>query len=184
MTRSRGFYNWAWDPIEGCKRDCWYCYGKREFTELGKDFSKVQFFEERLIEPSEVKPSRIFVNHWCDIMAEWTPKKWVNEVIDVCKSLPKHEFIFLTKSPEGYLNYDFPGNCILGVSIEGPDQWSRANIMKAVRGRQMCSCEPILGSFKGYDFSQFEFVVIGELDGNGNYKNYRTVRHKKIYYKR
>jgi protein gp37 len=48
----------------------------------------------------------------------------------------------------------------------------------------MCSCEPILGSFKGYDFSQFEFVVIGELDGKGNYKNYRTVRHKKIYYKR
>ena len=184
MIRSSGFYKYAWSPIEGCNQGCTYCYARAEIEKIGNDFNKPQFFEERLVEPSQVKPCRIFVNHLSDIMGSWVPADWIKKVINVCRLLPAHEFIFMTKSPKRYFEFSFPDNCILGVTIETPEQWHRAEIMEGITNRKMCSCEPILGSFRGYDFSQFEFVVIGGLMGvKSNHKLFRTVKHPVIYRK-
>ena len=184
MIRSAGFYKYAWAPIEGCKKGCWYCYAAKQFAKEGRDFTDIQFYKDRLSEPAFVKPCRIFVNHLADIMGEWVPAEWITKVIEVCLTLPEHEFIFMTKNPARYNEFIFPDNCILGVTIESPLQWERAEIMRTIPGRKMCSCEPILGSFKGYDFSQFEFIVIGGLIGvKSNHKFFRTVKHPNVYRK-
>lgn len=184
MIKSAGFYKYAWDPIEGCNQGCTYCYARAQIEKIGQDFDKPQFFEERLVEPSRVKPCRIFVNHLSDIMGSWVPDEWIEKVINVCRLLQEHEFIWMTKNPKRYLKFMFPNNCILGVTIETPDQWHRAEIMQAIQNRKMCSCEPILASFKGYDFDQFEFVVVGGLMGvNSDKKLFRTIKHWNIYRK-
>jgi protein gp37 len=183
MIRSGGWYRWAWDPIEGCKNGCWYCYANKELSRKGKDFTVPQFFEERLIEPSQVKPSIIFVNHWADIMGEWVPTLWIQKVINVSKSLPEHLFIFMTKNPKRYYEFDFPDNCVLSVTIEGPEQYWRAEVMKGIKNRKLASIEPCLGDFTGYDFSQFEAVVIGPLMGTKDRSNFKTVDHYNIFKK-
>lgn len=180
LKRSKGFYNWAWDVITGCKNGCEYCYARKEI----KDFEKITFHEDLLDEPHKVAPSIIFVNQLAVIMGDWIPGQWIYKIIEVMRDLPEHTFIIITKCPENYEQYDFPANCILGVTIESPDKWYRAEIMKKYRNRKMCSVEPILGDFTGKDFSQFEFVVVGCLIGTSDHSNYNTVKHTNKHYTR
>lgn len=185
MMRSVGFYDWAWNPVEGCLHGCDYCYASKDFHEKGKPFTP-KFYEERLIEPSLVGPAKIFVTHYTDLMGDFIPKEWVEAIINECKSLPKSEFIFITKNPINYFKYDWPANCVLGVTIESPEQWNGAHIMKGLPTRQMASIEPLLGSFRGYDFSQFELVVVGALMYVGKKPNadwINSIKHDNIFYK-
>jgi protein gp37 len=184
MQLSSGFYKWAWGIIEGCQNDCDYCYAKTYYEKHNRDFSIARFDENLLIEPYKVDPAMIFVNHLGDIMGDWVKREWVKKILNVCKDLPEHEFLFMTKLPEKYKKFEFPDNCILGVTIESPDKWSRAEVMEYFDNRKMCSVEPILGDFTGYDFSQFEFVVVGCLIGENDHSNYDSVKHFKIYYTR
>ena len=179
MIKSKGFYRWAWDPVEGCKNGCWYCYAAKEV----KDFTTPKFFEDRLSEPSKVKPSIIFVNHLSDIMGAWVPTEWIQKVIDVCRSLPEHLFIFMTKNPIRYYDFNFPQNCVLSVTIERADQYWRAEAMEAITNRKLASLEPLLGSFEGLDLSQFEAVVAGPLLGEHGSKYFDTIIHDNIFYK-
>lgn len=172
MIRARSFYDYAWDIIEGCEHACSYCYARKEL----KDFTP-KFFPERLQEPYSYKPCKIFVNRHGDIMGSWVHKEDIQAVIDVAKDLKEHEFLFMTKNPKRFTEFEFPPNCILGVTLESPDVWWRAEIMKDIKGRKMASCEPILGNFKGYDFSQFEYVVIGGLMGKGKPRFYNSIKH-------
>ena len=184
MKISGGFYKYAWDPVEGCRHGCPYCYARTYLSARGKDFDTPTFYEKRLIEPSLVKPCRIFVNHFSDIMGDFIPSGWIDKIIEVIKSLPLHTFIFITKNPKRYYEFDFTDNCILGVTCESPAQWERVELMKGLRNRKMCSIEPLLGDFTGYDFAQFEFVVIGDLIGKVDHKHYDTILHSNKYFTR
>jgi protein gp37 len=121
-------------------------------------------------------------------MGEWVPDAWINKIISVAKELPDHEFLFMTKNPIRYHLFEWPGNCILGVTIESPDKWWRSKIMEELNTRKMASVEPILGDFTGYDFSQFELVVVGALitfdKSEPDKRFYDTVKHPNIYYTR
>lgn len=185
MIHSDGFYDYAWNPVEGCLHGCPYCYAKRSFDIRGLDF-KPTFYEDRLNEPSQVGPCGIFVTHYTDLMGDFIPLEWVNKILDVCRSLPKHTFIFITKNPISYYKYSWPDNCIIGVTIESPEKFWRSKIIEELNVRKMVSIEPIFGSFDGFDFSQFELVVIGDL----MYEKSKTciewvnsVNHSNIFYK-
>jgi protein gp37 len=145
-----------------------------------------EFHPEVLKEPFSMKPSRIFVTHYTDLMYEFIPDAWIEPVIGVCRSLPKHTFMFLTKNPRRYLEFDWPENCMLGVTVESQEQWQRIDIIKELKARKWCSIEPILGDFTGCDFSQFELVVIGKLFNyvsNIRREWVKSVVHPNIYYK-
>jgi protein gp37 len=189
MKRSSGFYNWAWDTVVGCKNGCWYCYAKHIVEKNHRrKFEDVMYYNDLWNEPAKVPPSVIFVNHFADIMGDWVPKEWIQKVIDTAWKFNEHNFLFMTKNPARYKEFAFPANCILGVTIESPAEWWRADIMKDIEGRQIASVEPILGDFTGYYFSQFEYVVIGALlrfDGTKfTHEFYDTVKHGMKYYTR
>lgn len=176
MVSSKGFYRWAWGIVEGCCNECDYCYANNN-----KKFHELRFREDLLYEPMKVLPSFIFVNHLGDIMCY--PPDQIRMIIDVCEQCPDHTFLFMSKLPYLYNSFVFPDNCIIGVTIESPDKWHRALTISNFP-RTMASIEPIMGDFTGYDFSQFEFVVVGCLIGQNDHKYYDTVKHHKIYYTR
>jgi len=185
MIKSDGFYDYAWNPVEGCLNNCPYCYAKKDIERAGKSFVPT-FYEERLLEPSKVKPCTIFATHYTDLMGDFIPGKWIDAVINECRSLPKHTFIFITKNPIRYYDFKWPENCILGVTIESSDKWHRAKTMEDLPYRKMASVEPIKGGFEDYDFSQFELVVVGALFGavmktKGKWVN--SIKHPNIHYK-
>lgn len=137
--RKRKHSNIGWchetrNPIGGCLRGCQYCYVD-DFETRGFTSKKPAFYPDRLEkmekELSRTEPSRVFVGSTGDMWGPWIEKgaavtpDHVRQVIEVCRKLEQHRFIFLTKFPDGYARlalegqWWLPGNCWCGTSITG-----------------------------------------------------------------
>lgn len=86
------------NPVVGCERGCGYCYARKLNNRFGfiKDWSKPQFFPERLKQFDSKKPKSIFINSMSDI-ADWT-KEQVIKVFRAMIDNPQHRYIALTKN--------------------------------------------------------------------------------------
>lgn len=123
--------DWTWNPITGCLHGCPYCYARRAAEDgpylRGRGgYDAVHPFEpafhpNRLSEPCgpRQRPSLIFVSSMGDALGEWVPREWISQVIDVCQRAPRHRFLWLTKNPARYVEFDWPVNCWLGTSVTG-----------------------------------------------------------------
>ena len=61
----------------------------------------------RLDQPARKKrPRNIFVCSMADLFGTWVPTKWIMEVMDACLAAPQHNYLFLTKFPERYIQLD------------------------------------------------------------------------------
>ena len=60
----------------------------------------------RLNEYKDKSPRTIFVCSMADLFGDWVPDSWIEEVFAACKAAPQHRYLFLTKNPKRYLNYD------------------------------------------------------------------------------
>lgn len=159
MVPSRGFYDYAWNPITGCKHGCDYCYARRIFNQRRESFDPT-FHQERLVEPAnEKKASVIFVGCYADVMGGWVPAEWIQQVID--SLVDWHTFIFITKNPERYREFSFPDNVYLGVTVESPDKLWRFDEIQSPN-KTFASIEPIMDDFTGVDLSMFDWVVAGK----------------------
>ena len=95
------------------------------------------FHRYRLDEPKHwKKPRNIFVCSMADLMGDWVPQDWKQDVIKACEEAPQHRYLFLTKNPYGYmvwptkdrpLEYKFmeQDNFWLGCSITGAEDLTR-----------------------------------------------------------
>lgn len=52
------------------------------------------------------RPRNIFVGSMTDLFGAWVPTRWIVEVLDACLAEPKHNYLFLTKNPQRYLELD------------------------------------------------------------------------------
>ena len=41
-----------------------------------------------------------------DLFGAWVPTRWIVEVLDACLAAPQHNYLFLTKNPQRYLELD------------------------------------------------------------------------------
>jgi protein gp37 len=86
-----------------------------------KDFSKPEFFPERLKALESKKPQVVFMDSMSDI-ADWEPE-WTEQIYRACEDNPQHKYLFLTKRPiyavpyPFYLNFHENKNWWLGVSV-------------------------------------------------------------------
>lgn len=162
--------DYTWNPIVGCKNNCWYCYGKR----LNKRFSKrpyeqIVFHQERLEQPLHTKKSyKIFVGSMTDLFAKWMPDKYITQVLNIVHLCPQHTFQFLTKNPERYASFDFSNNCWLGATVTNKKDCWRIEVMRNIGG--FLSLEPLLEDISDYSLRGIKWIIIGALTGNLAYK--------------
>lgn len=190
----------TWNPGYGCKRGCHFCYakdlhdkrmeakkrGKKVPKQYDKPFNQMQFFPERLkiVKKSSVV-KKVFVGSMTDI-CYWKPN-WMERVLDVIRERPGIEFMFLTKGPEVYKNYDFPKNCWLGETRVDEHYIGDDGFLIKKPNRIFVSAEPILGSFKTADFEHVDLVIVGADSRKGaappKQEWIESIKHHHIHYK-
>ncbi|MBT3367769.1 MAG: DUF5131 family protein [Nitrospina sp.] len=184
---------WSWNPVTGCLHGCEYCYAraKAENPYYQDGFPtgfKPTFRPDRLSAPQNTTIpkdkqnikgiKRVFVCSMADLFGDWVPSEWIQSVIDSCNENQKWDFLFLTKNPKRYLEFEFPLNCWLGATadtqkradnavkvfmdfkgLSGPDKDEHYNIT-------FLSCEPLSEriEFEQYRDEYDNDIFHGDLD--------------------
>jgi protein gp37 len=185
----------TWNAIVGCQTGCDYCYARRmndRFKWISVWTNPV-FFHDRLTEPYQrTIPSTIFAGSMCDMFGDWIASDWINEILYVARFNPQHKFMFLTKNPKRYLDFDFPKNSMLGCTIthDGETAIVSRDIMKRLKRKgayTFVSIEPIHSGFDQITFDMFDLVIIGAESGRKPIIPQRawvdSIVHSNIYYK-
>jgi len=150
---------WSWNPVTGCEHKCSYCYARDIVNRFPDQFPKgfkPHFRPERLEAPyCTVIPDRrktesginnVFVCSIADLFGDWVPEKWINQVLEVCSKSQRWNYIFLTKNPKRYLDFEFPPNAWLGATGDINKRAAEAQeILLQIKSHvTFLSCEPLL----------------------------------------
>lgn len=187
--------DYTWNPVTGCFHDCFYCYAKRIAMRFDGHFEPT-FHQYRLDEPMKLKkPSKIFVCSMADLFGHWVEIGWINLVMAYVKNSPQHIFQFLTKNPQRYLEFEFPENVELGVTIDGSEDREIAKrkvddlIIAGYKNKlkTFISFEPLLGDVSYLIIERIDKIIIGQMTGQGAIKAKREwvegIKHRNIFIK-
>lgn len=122
----------TWNPVTGCLHGCEYCYAKGIANRFGFHASEPDINERVLLEmpisagkkvpyPFDFQPTfhryrldeyadkkgrNIFVCSMADLFGDWVPNEWIEEVFNACRNAPQHNYLFLTKNSERYIELE------------------------------------------------------------------------------
>ena len=153
---------WSWNPVTGCKHGCKYCYARDIANRFySKNGFNPTFHKHRLKFPyttkipkkreKEIGIHNVFVCSMADLFGDWVPNEWINQILAVCKKTPQWIYIFLTKNPKRYLEFEFPENSWIGAT---GDTQKRTNVSLDIFSKlnnnriKFLSCEPLLEPIK------------------------------------
>jgi len=133
------------------------------------------FHPERLAEPNKLQhPARVFVVNMGDLMGSWVPQDWIEQVIEVVRSCPRHTFQFLTKNPKRYMKFAWPENAWLGATATDQKSWDHAvYFLKYLSHRprvlpiRFVSVEPLLTRIYPHTLKYLDWLIIGAMTGPG-----------------
>ena len=162
------------NPIKGmCKNDCWYCYAKAMYKRLKWDPT----IREDWSIMNEIKtikePSKIFVGSMHDIFGPWVKDTTIRFIINYAYLYSQHTFIFLTKYPGRYKDFEFPKNCWLGTTITGEEE-NQSHIHGAFSGMdniKFISYEPLLAKPEEITkYLSLDWIIVGGLTPKSRHK--------------
>lgn len=175
--------DYTWNPVTGCDRDCWYCYGKRIVKLYPKNFPnefKPTFYLSRISQPlRNKKPCKIFTCSMAEMFGSWVNPEWISNIFKVIKKCYWHQFLILTKYPENiekFISFEnITTNTWLGVTItlEDFNELKRITNIKNYPGIKFVSLEPLLDYPKNEEqihllmkhLKLIDWIIIGGLTG-------------------
>ena len=171
MNRTRiDWCDYTWNPVTGCRRNCWYCYVRR----LPNYEKEPRFHPDRLNQPFKAKHKKIFVCSTADLFGPWIPDEWIENVVEVTKQNPQNIFLFLTKFPDRLKNFRFPMNCWLGTTVEEARYLGRIVYLNERENTKFVSFEPLLEDIIAFRktginakdiLKRIDWIIIGGLTG-------------------
>lgn len=192
-----GYCDMTWGIVTGCHgpngTPCPYCYAKRITQRWKNNYPygfDPTFWPIRLSDPlTRKKPARIFVADMADLFGKWDWRyadeptyigSWmaIDVIIGVVKRCPQHTFLFLTKNPARYADFDWPDNCELGTTITNQKDADERSwqLLKAGKDTTVTwwSVEPMQGPIDISALPQPTWLAIGALNGPGVPRTQRT----------
>lgn len=162
------YVDYTWNPLVGCKHACEYCFAEKMNKRFKwiDNWQKPVYFYKRLDEPYKLrKPARILVGSMTDLFGDWVNTGFIKQVRDITRLSPLHTFLFLTKNPKRYAEFEFPENCWLGTTVERTSRINRVDILRNLQTNNLkfVSFEPLLGDMAGLDFGDIDWGIIGGL---------------------
>ena len=168
----------TWNPVTGCLHGCEYCYARgiaNRFSGGGEKWSDDNLFvldekfyaeESEKAEPypygfmptfhrykideyANKKGRNIFVCSMADLFGEWVPDSWIEEVFTACRNAPQHNYLFLTKNPDRYVDLQDKGKLIQSNNMwYGASATNENQFIKAIRafGDLKCSTKTFLSA--------------------------------------
>lgn len=112
--------------------------------------------------------ANIFVGSMADVFGEWVPEEIILEIFEICKQYPKHNYLFLTKNPQRYMELAAKGllpeaeNMWYGTSVPTPS----TNYFFSDKHNIFISVEPMLEEFDiGTIDENVNWVIVGAETG-------------------
>ena len=172
------YLDYTWGPVSGCLHGCEYCYMKRMARRFPDKISMVPAVHyRRLEEPLKIKkPALIGVTFCGDMWGAWVQKAWIEYVLETCRKASWHRFLFLTKNPARYGEFEIPVNCWCGVSVtgertEGGDNNGRIGMLLDIFSeRRFVSIEPFIGDTLPVLAFNTDWIIVGGLTGKNTRK--------------
>lgn len=132
-------------------------------------FFEPTFHRYRLDEPERAElPRSIFVCSMADLFGRWVPTEWIVQVIDACVAAPQHNYLFLTKNPQRYLELDqlaiLPrkGNFWYGSTVTNEN----TPYFYSDKHNTFLSVEPMQGPMHGTGTLATDWVIVGAETGH------------------
>ena len=123
-----------WNVVAGCLYSCNYCYPsfrrqmkrqKPTIDKNGKDRGCEKcyrylphFHEERLKQPLPRTKGDEFIWVCSSGDISFAKSEWMIKILERVKELSNRTFFFQTKNPIVFNKYNFPKNCLLGITLE------------------------------------------------------------------
>lgn len=148
------------------------CYMKRPpFCWSVNKNPNLRLDEKKLMVKLPDEPNRIFVQDNLELFHERIRSEWIQRIIERTDAYPQHTFIFLTKNPARYAEFEFPKNCWLGVTVtQQSDNYRLDTLIEDKREHNLLfvSCEPLLGPI-WFGWPHWEYIswfIAGALTGS------------------
>jgi protein gp37 len=116
----------------------------------------------------------VFVCSMADLFGRWVPEEWIQRVLDATKEGPDWNFLYLTKNPNRYMEFDFPKNSWLGTTVD-----RQGRVKKAVEtfeqfdaAVKFLSCEPLFEKLTFPSLEMFDWVIIGGASASSQTEAY------------
>lgn len=174
------------NPVKGlCKMGCQYCYATKMYKrfkwnpEIRFDESELQAIDKiKIVKGGWYCYLKVFMGSTHDLFGDWIPDVWIHKIIQKAIDNPKIIFIFLTKNPKRYSEFEFPLNAWIGYSTIGHlyHKWDDIH----TENIKFVSLEPLqermTASLEGYaQRINFNWLIIGQETGTRTQKHFVKV---------